>query len=166
MAAITAPKAPDWLKKAAQSQPIQWFLFVSAMIAAIVLAVRWYIRKSQALDQVTLKSLPSEKDKIETITREQAMEAVKQARFFFFTNGYSALDVSGQKIAFMQKLINLSDYELGVINNLYNLEYVEKRGSDNLYDEISDDWGIGELAATKQRLLTRLRSIGAGQNRR
>jgi hypothetical protein len=139
---------------------------VVAFVCVVAGVIYWLGRRSAIekakYDEVDTDKLPDGSDKMENITRQQANDAVLQCRYFFYTNGLQTFDPSRVKINFMLRLINLSDYELGVINNLYNNRYVPE-GKDNLYSEIEDDWGFGELSSTKELLLSRLRKIGAGK---
>jgi|GEM_PF-2100661 len=141
--------------------------FQLVIVVLIVLGLVYYLggqsqREKAKYDEVDTNKLPGKDDKLENITREQADEAVKQCYFYFDTFGLMVYDSVGNKTDFMRKLIALSDYELGVINNLYNARYVPT-GAENLYTEIENDWGIGTLSNLKDELLYKLRRIGAGK---
>lgn len=142
-------------------------VFQVVFVVLLVLGVVYYLggqsqREKAKYDEVDTSKLPSKDDKIDNITREQADEAVKQCKFYFDSFGLMVYDAVGNKTAFMRKLLALSEYELGTINNLYNARYVPA-GGENLYTEIENDWGIGELSNLQDQLLAKLRKIGAGK---
>lgn len=148
-------KTPNWLKKAFQSQPIQWFLFLAAVVISIIVAVRWYIRRQDKLDVVDLDKLPDEKDKVEYITRQEADYIVNECRRYFDTLSL----VPGTtiiKVNLIKRMVALSDKELGLINNLYNNRYAID--DDNLYTEIENDWW-GTEYEYRDAILNRLRDI-------
>lgn len=148
-------KAPEWLKKAFQSQPIQWFLFLAAVVTVIVVGVRWYIRRQDKLDVVDLDKLPDEKDKIENITRQEIDDIVLECRRYFDTLSL----VPGTtiiKIRLIERLLTLTDKELGLVNNLYNNRYAID--DENLYTEIENDWW-GTEYKYRDAILNRLREI-------
>ena len=148
-------RAPDWLKKAFQSQPIQWFFFIAAIVAVIVIGVRWYIRRQDKLDVVDLDKLPDEKDKVENLTRQEADYIVSECKRYFDTLSL----VPGTtiiKVNLIKRMLALSDKELGLINNLYNNRFA--LDDDNLYTEIEDDWW-GTEYEWRDAILNRLREI-------
>lgn len=149
-------KAPDWLKKAFQSQPIQWFFFLAAIVLAIVIGVRWYIKRQQTLDIVDLDKLPDEKDKIENLTRQEADYIVQDCKTYF--DSYSLVPgTTIIKVNLIKRMLALSDKELGLINNLYNNKFALE-DNQNLYTEIENDWW-GTEYQWRDAILNRLRDI-------
>lgn len=149
-------KAPNWLKNAFQSQPIQWFFFIVAIVAVIVIGVRWWIKRQQTLDIVDLDKLPDEKDKIENLTRQEADYIVQDCKTYF--DSYSLVPgTTIIKVNLIKRLLALSDKELGLINNLYNNRFALE-DNQNLYTEIENDWWGSEYA-WRDAILNRLREI-------
>lgn len=150
-------RAPNWLKNAFRSQPLQWFFFIAAFVVLIVIGVRYWYKRQEKLDQVDLDKLPGNKDVLENITREEADDIVNQCKRYFDTLSL----VPGTtiiKINLIKRMLTLTDYELGLINNLYNNRFAID--DDNLYTEIENDWW-GTEYEWRDAILNRLRQIRA-----
>lgn len=150
-------RAPNWLKNAFRSQPLQWFFFIAAFVVIIIIGVRYWYKRQEKLDQVDLDKLPGNKDVLENITREEADDIVNQCKRYFDTLSL----VPGTtiiKINLIKRMLTLTDYELGLINNLYNNRFAID--DDNLYTEIENDWW-GTEYQWRDAILNRLREIRA-----
>ena len=147
----------SWYMQAFKSKPFQYI----ALSLVIVLIIYFIGRKSALLsvkmDQV---DLPSNKDQLNTVTREQLEEMISDCKSYF--DDISLVPgTTPFKISLIKRLLTLTDYELGLLNNLYNNRYAAT--GDNLYTEIENDWW-GTEGAWRDKILARLRVIGAGKN--
>ena len=124
----------SWYAQAFKSRPFQYLV-----LAIIVVAFIYYFGRKSALQTVKMDQvdLPSEKDKVNTITREQLEIIISDCKTYF--DDVSLVPGSTYfKVKLIQRLLTLTDYELGLVNNLYNNRYANK--GDNLYTEIENDW--------------------------
>lgn len=143
-------------------------IFQTLFVVMLLVGVIYYFAKSSAekklkLDQVDVSKLPSKTDPIDTITREELDGLISDCRSLF--NDYSATPgIIILKSGLYQKLLKLSDQELGILNNQYNNLYAES--DTNLYNEIKDDYWYSYDDTLRTKVLSRLVAIGAGKTKK
>ena len=153
---------PKWYVQAFRSKPLMYGLVITIIGILIYYFGSRAAKNKLKLDQVDTSKLPSKDDKIENITREELDTIVSNCRWLF--NDVSAVPgIIIAKTTLYQKLLSLSDYELGLVNNQYNNEYAEL--DTNLYNEIKDDYWYSYDENLQVKLLNRLKAIGAGKTK-
>ena len=146
-----------WYVEAFKSRPFQY-----SVLALVFLVIVYFFGRKSALQTAKLDQvdLPSNKDEINTITREQLEEFISDCKTYF--DDISLLPGSTYyKVELIKKLLTLTDYELRLLNNIYNNRYVPLK-NDNLHPEIEKDWW-GTAGKGRDKILARLRTIGAGK---
>ncbi|MBB3840759.1 hypothetical protein FHS57_004779 [Runella defluvii] len=154
---LSNSKNNEWYVQAFKSRPFQYLVLALVFLVIVYFFGRKSALQTAKLDQV---NLPSNRDEINTITREQLEELISDCKTYF--DDISLLPGSTYyKVKLIQKLLTLTDYELRLLNNIYNNRYVPLK-NDNLYTEIENDWW-GTEGAWRDKILARLRTIGAGK---
>ncbi|MBB3841117.1 hypothetical protein FHS57_005138 [Runella defluvii] len=153
---------PKWYVQAFRSKPIMYGLVGVAIVGVIYYFGVKSAKNKLMLDQVDLDKLPSKSDKLENITREELDKLVADCRWFF-DNISASPGVYWPKNTLFTKLLTLTDYELGVLNNQYNNLYADT--DTNLYNEIKDDYWYTYDEDLQIKLLNRLKAIGAGKTK-
>ena len=136
-------------------------IFQAVFAVVVVVGIIWYLGRKSALKTVKedIVKLPTNETKVVTITVEQMNELISDCRFYFAE--YSLLPgTTPFKVSLIKKLLLLTDYELGLLNNTYNQLYSST--DDNLYTEIENDWW-GTEYLWRDKILTRLKALGAGK---
>lgn len=146
----------SWYTEAFKSKPVQYLI-----IGLLLIAVVYFVGRKSALQTVKMDQvdLPSNKDEINTVTREQLEEIMSDCKTYF--DDVSLVPGSTYyKVQLIKRILTLTDYELRLLNNLYNNRYATT--GDNLYTEIENDWW-GTEGSWRDKILARLRAIGAGK---
>ena len=146
----------SWYAQAFKSKPVQYLI-----IGLLLIAVVYFVGRKSALQTVKMDQvdLPSNKDEINTVTREQLEEIMSDCKTYF--DDVSLVPGSTYyKVQLIKRILTLTDYELRLLNNLYNNRYATT--GDNLYTEIENDWW-GTEGTWRDKILARLRAIGAGK---
>lgn len=154
--------APKWYVQAFRSKPMMYGLVIAGAIGVIYFLGSQSAKKKLKLDQVDTDKLPSNEDKMENISKQELTEIVGQCRWLF-DNVSAVPGIIVAKNALFKRLLTLSEYELGLVNNQYNHNYAEE--DDNLYREISDDYWYTYDDDLQGQVLSRLRGIGAGKSK-
>ena len=153
---------PKWYVQAFRSKPLMYGLVILIVAFSIYYLGSKAAKNKLKLDQVDTSKLPSKEDQLENITREELDTIVSDCRWLF--NDISAVPgVIVAKTSLFQKLLSLSDYELGLVNNQYNNLYAES--DTNLYNEVKDDYWYSFDEKLQIKLLNRLKAIGAGKTK-
>ena len=153
---------PRWYVQAFRSKPLMYLIAAIVVVGVIV----WYAVRAAKdklrLDQVDTSKLPGRDDVIENITREELDDIVADCRLYF-DNVSAVPGIIVAKNELMRRLLRLTDYELGLVNNQYNNLY--SQSDTNLYNEISDDYWYTYDSDLRTKLLSRLKAIGAGKTK-
>lgn len=148
----------SWYAQAFKSRPFQYLVLALVLVVIVYLIGRKSALQTVKMDQV---DLPSDKDTVNTITREQLEEIISDCKSYF--DDISLVPgTTYYKVKLIKRMLTLTDYELGLVNNLYNNRYAVT--GDNLYTEIENDWW-GTEGAWRDKILARLRVIGAGKKK-
>lgn len=142
-------------------------IFQTLFVIALLVGVIYYLANKSAqkklkLDQVDVSKLPSKTDPLDTITREELDTLISDCRNLF--NDYSAVPgVIVLKNGLLNRMLALSEQELGILNNQYNNLWAEI--DTNLYNEVKDDYWYTYDEALRTKVLSRLAKIGAGKTK-
>lgn len=153
---------PKWYVQAFRSKPLMYLVAAVIVVGVIVYLAVKSAKEKLRLDQVDTSKLPGREDVIENITREELDDIVADCRLYF-DNISAVPGTIVPKNELMRRLLRLSDYELGLVNNQYNNLY--SQSDTNLYHEISDDYWYSYDADLRTKLLSRLKTIGAGKTK-
>ncbi|WP_028525608.1 hypothetical protein [Runella limosa] len=154
---LSNSKTNQWYVQAFKSRPFQYIV-----LALVFLVIVYFFGRKSALQTAKMDKvpLPSDKDLIVTITREELERLITECKKYF--DDISWLPGSTYyKVELVKRLITLTNDELKLLNNQYNDRYVPLK-NDNLYTEIENDWW-GTEGAWRDKILARLRTIGAGK---
>lgn len=133
-------------------------VFQIVAVVLIVVGLIYYAGRKSAItktkqDQV---KLPSGRDTVSTITQEELQKLVEDCHSYFRT--FAAIPGYGYfKTQTIKRMLSLTDIELALLNNRYNLRYVPLKYVA-LTEEIENDWLTSE-EPWRSRILARLKSM-------